>query len=204
MTEKLFTKSIHAKLFELQQKIGGIEKDSQNPFFKSKYFDINALIGQLKPMLKDQKLLLLQPLITNEHGQNGVQSMIVEVETGESVQSFVALPDIQDPQKMGSAITYYRRYGLASLLGLQAVDDDANLASGKVDKKPAAQKPPQRGPVSDEPKITDEQADILEDLIQKADRSKVSQETLDKIKKESLTMSKKRAGEAIDFLFKNQ
>ena len=47
------------------------------------------------------------------------------------------LPDIQDPQKLGSCITYYRRYTLASLLGLQAEDDDGNAASGKsteVDK----------------------------------------------------------------------
>ena len=36
-----------------------------------------------------------------------------------------------DPQKMGSAITYLRRYTLQSLLGLQAADDDANMASGK-------------------------------------------------------------------------
>ena len=41
--------------------------------------------------------------------------------------SALKLPDLNDPQKLGSAITYYRRYTLASLLGLQAVDDDANL-----------------------------------------------------------------------------
>jgi hypothetical protein len=42
------------------------------------------------------------------------------------------LPEINDPQKLGSAITYYRRYTLQSLLALQAEDDDANLASNKV------------------------------------------------------------------------
>ena len=41
--------------------------------------------------------------------------------------SALKLPEMNDPQKLGSCITYYRRYTLASLLGLQAVDDDANL-----------------------------------------------------------------------------
>jgi len=42
------------------------------------------------------------------------------------------LPEIQDPQKVGSAVTYYRRYTLQSLLSLQAEDDDANSASATV------------------------------------------------------------------------
>jgi hypothetical protein len=69
-------------------------------------------------------LLLLQPL------QGGkVITMIFDVESGESIQSDIDLPQIQDPQKLGSAITYFRRYTLQSLLSLQAVDDDGNLAS---------------------------------------------------------------------------
>jgi hypothetical protein len=39
----------------------------------------------------------------------------------------MVLPNLQDPQKLGSAITY-RRYTLQSLLGLQAEDDDGNKA----------------------------------------------------------------------------
>ncbi len=42
------------------------------------------------------------------------------------------MPDISEPQKVGSAITYYSRYTLQSLLGLQAEDDDANTASKAV------------------------------------------------------------------------
>jgi hypothetical protein len=51
----------------------------------------------------------------------------------------MSLPNIQDPQKLGSAITYYRRYTLQSLLGLQAEDDDGNTATKQVkeERKPA-------------------------------------------------------------------
>ena len=44
--------NIYSKLFELQNELGAISKDATNPFYKSKYFDINSLIGQLKPLLQ--------------------------------------------------------------------------------------------------------------------------------------------------------
>ena len=54
--------SINEKLYNLQQEIGTISKDAKNPFYKSKYFDINSLIKQLQPLLKKNRLLLLQPI----------------------------------------------------------------------------------------------------------------------------------------------
>jgi hypothetical protein len=54
----------------------------------------------------------------------------------DSVTSEMQLPSIQDPQKIGSAITYYRRYTLQSLLSLKAEDDDGNLASNPIVMKP--------------------------------------------------------------------
>ena len=59
-----------------------------------------------------------------------VVSKLICIDGTGAVISGLRLPEINDPQKLGSAITYYRRYTLASLLGLQAVDDDANIASG--------------------------------------------------------------------------
>jgi len=123
--------NINIKLFNLQQEIGTISKDAKNPFYKSKYFDINSLIKQLQPLLKKHKLLLLQPI-----EEDCVYSKLICIDGTGGVISALKLPEIADPQKLGSCITYYRRYTLASLLGLQAVDDDANVASGvTVDKK---------------------------------------------------------------------
>jgi hypothetical protein len=126
--------NIYTKLAEVKQEIGAISKDSTNPFFKSKYFDINGLLKHVEPLLDKNGLLLLQPIIKGE-----VFSEIIDVENGDSVTSSMLLPNIQDPQKVGSAVTYYRRYTLQSLLGLQAEDDDANVASKatkpKADKK---------------------------------------------------------------------
>ena len=127
-------KNIYKKLFKLQNEIGGISKDATNPFFKSKYFDINSLISQLKPLLQKHNLLLLQPLTDD----NRVATCIIDIDVegaGASVESSIQLPNNLDAQKLGSAITYFRRYTLVSLLGLQAIDDDGNLAAQPVKNK---------------------------------------------------------------------
>ena len=123
--------SINTKLFTIQQEIGSISKDSKNPFYNSDYFDINSLISQVLPLFKKHKVLLLQPI---ENGE--VMTRLVCVEKGNFVESGIPLPEIADPQKLGSAITYFRRYTLASLIGLKSSDDDANTTVGVAKSKP--------------------------------------------------------------------
>ena len=116
--------SIYKKLFKVTSTMDKMRKDTENPFFKSKYFDINQLIEAVRPALISEDLLLLQPIEGNQVG-----TRIVDVDSGDSVEAFLPLPDLPDPQKIGSCITYYRRYTLQSLLGIEAEDDDANIAS---------------------------------------------------------------------------
>ena len=47
--------SIYNKLYKVQKEIGAISKDSKNPFYNSKYFDINSLIKQVTPILEKHK-----------------------------------------------------------------------------------------------------------------------------------------------------
>lgn len=117
-------KELLTALASVKKEVGTLSKTETNPFFKSKYFDINSLIQQVEPLLEKNGLVLLQPIL------NGVvTSEIWHVETAQKVSSEINLGIINDPQKLGSAITYYRRYTLQSLLGLQAEDDDGNKAS---------------------------------------------------------------------------
>ena len=120
--------SIYKKLFEAKKEIGKISKDSKNPFFKSNYLSLNGLIDAVDEVLQNNGLIMLQPI---EDGK--VKTQIFDIDEGRTsiIQSEMTLPNIQDPQKLGSAITYYRRYTLQSLLGLQAEDDDGNLAAKK-------------------------------------------------------------------------
>jgi hypothetical protein len=126
--------TIYEKLLAVQMEIGAIKKDATNPFYKSKYFDINSLLEQVKPILNKHGIILFQGL-DNIDGKLALTTMLVgEQEKGEEnrIVFTCPLPEVADPQKAGSAITYFRRYALQSLLALEAEDDDAQSVSGKT------------------------------------------------------------------------
>jgi hypothetical protein len=129
-------KDLTKKIHNIQQSIGTIKKDKKNPYFKSNYADINDFLEALLPLLKKEGLTIMQPLCSID-GVNGIKPGIKTIITdGEhQLSEFTPLPDLQDPQKMGSCFTYYRRYALQSFFCLRAEDDDANKASGKEVKQ---------------------------------------------------------------------
>ena len=117
---------IFKKLLEAKKQFTAITKDQKNPHFKSAYYDINDLHKMVDPILHEQGLLITSPIL------DGVMTTkLIDVETGESIESSFKIEYNSNPQKVGSEITYYRRYLLSSLLGLQAEDDDGNKASTK-------------------------------------------------------------------------
>lgn len=123
------------KILKIQSEIGVLVKTETNPFFKSKYMDINGLLEQLLPLLEKHKLVVMQPITYTQDNKNKLTTVVIDLECKTEdkilIKSDFILPDIQDPQKMGSAITYYRRYALQSLFLLRAEDDDGNVASKK-------------------------------------------------------------------------
>lgn len=139
---------MNTKLHQLQQKVGAISKDATNPFYKSKYFDINGLLKELKPLLNDIGLTIIQPFDVKD-GKSILVTIIKDSETGDELgRSNILLPDNIDPQKMGSAITYYRRYSLQSMLLLEAEDDDGNsTATPQVQQKEYSQPTPTAPPI---------------------------------------------------------
>lgn len=136
-TPMVLTNGIHYKLLEVQKEIKGIKKTETNPYFKSKYFDVNAILAELKPILNKHGLLLMQPFSIDGNGKSVLKTIVMNTtftsgsasELGNLISSEIYLPENIDPQKMGSAITYYRRYALQSMFALEAEDDDGNLAS---------------------------------------------------------------------------
>lgn len=121
------------KLLLIQQEIAAIKRDAKNPYFESNYFDINGLLAAVKPVLNKHKVVLLQPLAYLK-GRQMLVTVLMDTESETELRFFFPLPENPDPQKMGSLITYYRRYALQSMLALEAEDDDANEASGKAKK----------------------------------------------------------------------
>jgi len=119
------------RILEVQKEIGTLSKNAKNPFFKSAYLDLNSLLTHVTPLLNNQGLVLSQEIDNGD-----VTSKILDSETGVLLaQSRLALPELKDPQKLGSAITYFRRYTLKSLLAIAEGDDDGNLASQPAPKE---------------------------------------------------------------------
>lgn len=102
-------------------KVGTIEKDARNPFFKSNYASLSNILAQINEPLSESGLTFSQ-LPTGEHG---LTSILIHAESGEYLQSCYDMKPVKDdPQGRGSVITYQRRYALAAILGLNIDDDD--------------------------------------------------------------------------------
>lgn len=123
-------KNIYQKLAKVIEQDIKVEKDAKNPFFKSSYTTLNEVLSKIKNTLLKNDLIVIQ-----NPQETGLETLIVDVETGEQIKSFVPYVSVSDMQKLGGAITYARRYALISMFGLESEDDDGNLATGKAIKK---------------------------------------------------------------------
>jgi hypothetical protein len=117
--------------------LSNVAKTAANPYFKSKYAPLDAIIDATRPILLKHGLAISQtPLFLD--GTAGVETTIIHV-AGHSTTTTLLLPlKDQSPQGVGGAITYARRYALAAVLGIASEDDDdGNVSSGVVKKEEA-------------------------------------------------------------------
>lgn len=113
-------------MIKAQKEIKVVEKSAENPFFHSKYADLPAIFKEYQRVFLNHGLVVVQI----PEGK-GLRTTIAH-ESGEFMSGTAELLFTkQDPQGMGSAITYMRRYALASICGIvaEAEDDDGNTAS---------------------------------------------------------------------------
>lgn len=130
--------NIAKALVKAQSQMGNANKGATNPFFKSKYADLNSVREAVIPALNECGIVVLQPII-NRDGKNFVSTMLLH-ESGEIIESFTEImySKQNDAQAQGSGISYARRYGLQSLLCIGAEDDDAQQAV-KQSKQPTSE-----------------------------------------------------------------
>ncbi len=136
-------KNLYAKLLKLNEALEPIKKDMDNPYYHSKYADINKIISEIRPKLVKLSLAVLQPL-TNLDGKPAIKTIIIDAESGESLEEVYPLIEMADIQKAGGVITYTRRYALLSALMLETEDDDAESVvrpQAKQTYQPAYTKP---------------------------------------------------------------
>ncbi len=125
------SKTIAQKMFDIQQRLKPLTKDSDNPFFKSKYADLNQCLHVVKEECGKEGLLLVQAPDLKD-GCKGVRTDVIDVATGTTIGCFVPFTgNEKNAQEVGAAITYNRRFGIVSLFAMEQEDDDGNEASGR-------------------------------------------------------------------------
>lgn len=113
-------------LVKFHSLVGKIGKTSDNPFFKSKYADLAKILSEIDKPLHESGLAVIQLPC----GENQLTTILTH-ESGEYIsETYTMKPVKNDPQGVGSCITYMRRYAIGAILSLNIdKDDDANASS---------------------------------------------------------------------------
>lgn len=115
---------IYKKLLAFQKLGITIKKGTKNPFYKSEYADLDEVLSKVKEPLNEMNVVIIQtPTI------EGLKTVLYDTEDDTFVEGLLEFVQKSDAQKVGSNITYNRRYSLVTMLGLEDKDDDGNKAS---------------------------------------------------------------------------
>ena len=136
-------------LLNVQRTVQPVTKDAENPFTKSWYASLNSVMAACRDALIENGIWLCQyPVPVEQSNSLGLVTKLTHAESGQWQSSLAVVPlPKADPQGMGSAITYARRYALTAMLGMVTEDDDGEGAkNGK--KSPTRPKLPVNAPES--------------------------------------------------------
>jgi hypothetical protein len=114
-------KNIAGALVKFQASVSKVAKEANNPFFKSKYASLANILDTIQKPLSECGLAISQ-----FPDGNALTTIILHADSGEWMESSYVMPVAKqnDPQAMGSAITYARRQSIGSILNLNIDDDD--------------------------------------------------------------------------------
>lgn len=154
---------IMAAMAKAQGEFAHAIKDSENPYFKSKYANLAAVWQACRGPLSKNGLAVVQTLDFSGEGQVLVTTL--GHSSGQWIKSFLALPISTKPQEVGSCLTYYRRYMLAAMVGVYQDDDDGEGATRPLRMAYNRDPDPSK-------RLTKEQADTLDKLMDQIDDDK--------------------------------
>ena len=120
-------KNIILAMTKVQTEIKGMVPDAKNPFFKSNYITLDGILEYIRPILSKNGIWLVQEAKGLDLNVSIRTSLYHSSGEFIETESLEMLPVKNDPQALGSTITYLKRYQLSALLGISSeVDDDAN------------------------------------------------------------------------------
>jgi hypothetical protein len=111
------------------------KKDSVNPSYSSRYSTLAACLDACRNQLADNGLAVIQTVQADNDGMMHLFTRLVHGMSGEWIESdYPIICQIDNPQAVGSAITYARRYSLCAIIGIASEDDDGEHATHYNDK----------------------------------------------------------------------
>jgi hypothetical protein len=121
---------LYKAMLAAQKAMPNVKEGSVNPAFRSKYADLEDVLGTIGPVLHANGILYVQGG-TNHDGRPWLVTQLIHAETGQTIAFELPIvgKDPDNPQAMGAAITYAKRYGLLAILGVATEDDDGNSAA---------------------------------------------------------------------------
>lgn len=129
-------------LSKAQSKISGAVKDSNNPFFKSKYAQLDSVMDAIREPFAENELSLTQ-VVDDREGKLVLITFLLH-SSGEYMKSVYPLvcKDMSNPQALKSLITYARRTSASAIAGVAETDDDGEAANERIhEEKPVEKKP---------------------------------------------------------------
>lgn len=127
------TTELAKALLQVQRQMSPAMKDGKNPFTRSNYATLNSVMESCREALLNNNIWLCQyPVPVDYPDCLGLMTKLTHTESGQWQASLAVVPlPKADPQGMGSAMTYARRYAITAMLGMVTEDDD-----GEAAKKP--------------------------------------------------------------------
>jgi len=120
--------SLAKALNEFQTKVKPAIKDSDNPFFKSKYAKFENIVEVITDALPETGLSHVQTTVWSDNKQ--FLRTVLMHDSGEWICGYYVINPVKDdPQGYGSAMTYAKRQALAAIYGIVAEEDDDGEAS---------------------------------------------------------------------------
>lgn len=120
-----------------QAELEGAKASSTNPFFNSKYADLNAVMEASLPALSKNGLSVVQGTRFCDVTNGFYVTTTLMHKSGQWLRSETRMPigGKKDAHAIGAAITYGRRYGMAAMVGIAQADDDGNGATDRAPRK---------------------------------------------------------------------
>lgn len=161
-------------LAKAQGKMHGAKKDSANPFFKSRYADLNSVWEACREALSENGLAVVQTVRERETGDICLHTTLGHA-SGQWMASSMPIRIKGDGknnelQMLGSSLSYLRRYSLAALVGVAPADEDDDGNSGTGYKAPQ----PREASVAQIPVISTTQASEIRSMMAQCDNEFVT------------------------------